>query len=82
MVDPLVMVQVLGNVLMIVGGWIMKTLWAAQKELAHDLAKLREELPQNYVAKDDWREIVSALFQKLDRIEEKVDRKEDKSRGG
>lgn len=72
------MAQAAVNIAMILGGWILKTLWYAQKEMAHDLAKLREEMPKTYVPKDDFRDTMTALFKKLDRIEDKLDDKEDK----
>ena len=42
-------------------GWFLRELWTAVKELKADLAKLREELPKDYVAKDDYRQDVKEL---------------------
>lgn len=42
-------------------GWFLRELWTAVKELKSDLAKLREELPKDYVAKDDYRQDVKEL---------------------
>ena len=42
-------------------GWFLRELWAAVKDLKSDLAKLREELPKEYVAKDDYRQDVKEL---------------------
>ncbi len=64
--------------IMVMGGWILKTLWSAQREMAADLAKLREELPKEYVSKPDFKESIAALFKKLDYIAERLDRREDK----
>jgi antirestriction protein len=36
-------------------------LWTASQELKADLAKLREELPKDYVSKDDYRQDVREL---------------------
>jgi len=36
-------------------------MWAAAKELKIDLAKLREELPREYIAKDEYRNDVKEL---------------------
>jgi cell fate (sporulation/competence/biofilm development) regulator YmcA (YheA/YmcA/DUF963 family) len=58
-------------------GWFARELWAAVKELKADLAKLREELPRNYVVhdyKDDIREIKEMLTKLFDRIDNKVDK--------
>ena len=55
---------VLNLVIMTIGsvfGWILRMLWTASQELKADLAKLREELPKDYVAKDDYRQDVREL---------------------
>jgi antirestriction protein len=36
-------------------------LWTASQELKSDLAKLREELPKDYVSKDDYRQDIKEL---------------------
>ena len=42
-------------------GWVLRMLWTASQELKSDLAKLREELPKDYVSKDDYRQDVKEL---------------------
>jgi cell division protein FtsB len=59
-------------------GWFARELWAAVKELKTDIAKLREELPKEYVAKTDFREALHELKSMLNRIFEKLDGKQDK----
>ena len=49
-------------------GWFLRELWAAVKELKSDLAKLREELPKEYVTKDDYRQDVKELKDMIARI--------------
>ena len=54
----------LNIIIMTVGsvfGWVLRMLWTASQELKADLAKLREELPKDYVAKDDYRQDVREL---------------------
>jgi antirestriction protein len=54
----------LNIVIMTVGsvfGWVLRMLWTASQELKSDLAKLREELPKDYVSKDDYRQDVKEL---------------------
>ena len=59
-------------------GWFCRELWTAVQELKEDLAKLREELPTNYVHKDDfndrWNEVLKALHRIEDKLDKKVDR--------
>ena len=61
-----------------VGGWFARELWAAVKELKADLAKLREELPSKYVAKDEYREDIQEIKFMLTRLFDKLDTKVDK----
>jgi hypothetical protein len=59
-------------------GWFARELWAAVKELKADLAKLREDLPKEYVAKDDYREDIREIKTLLAKIFEKLENKADK----
>jgi cell division protein FtsL len=43
-------------------------LWTASQELKADLAKLREELPKDYVSKDDYRQDVKDLKNAIERV--------------
>ena len=61
-------------------GWFARELWTAVQELKKDLAKLREEIPKEYVPKDEYRSDVIRLHDKLDEVARllgaKADRKE------
>lgn len=61
-----------------VTGWFARELWTAVKELKADLAKLREDLPRTYVAREDYRadmrEIKDMLGKIFDRLEGKADK--------
>jgi len=63
---------------MTVVGWFARELWGAVKELKADLATLREDLPKEYVAKDDYREDIREIKAMLAKIFEKLDAKVDK----
>jgi hypothetical protein len=63
---------------MTVVGWFARELWAAVKELKADLAKLREDLPKVYVARDDYREDIRDIKAMLAKIFEKLESKADK----
>ena len=59
-------------------GWFARELWAAVKELKADLAKLREELPREYVIRSDYREDIRDIKAMLAKIFEKLENKADK----
>jgi|TARA_R110000822_G_scaffold76060_1_gene182906 hypothetical protein len=63
---------------MTVVGWFARELWGAVKELKADLAALREDLPKEYVAKDDYREDIREIKALLAKIFEKLENKADK----
>lgn len=60
-------------------GWWSKTLWAAVQELKADLAKLREEIPKEYIPKNEFHEGIKELKTLLIAISNKLDTKVDKS---
>jgi hypothetical protein len=59
-------------------GWFARELWAAVKELKADLAKLREDLPREYVIRIDYREDIRDIKAMLAKIFEKLEAKADK----
>lgn len=59
-------------------GWFARELWTAVKELKSDLAKLREELPKDYVTKDDYKEDLRDIKDMLGKIFDRLDTKADK----
>ena len=59
-------------------GWFLREMWAAVKELKADLAKLREELPHEYIVKDDYRADIRELKDMLQRLFDRLDNKVDK----
>lgn len=68
---------VLGTVSAVLG-WFARELWDAIKELKEDLAKLREELPKEYIRKSDFIDFRKEIIEYLQRIEDKIDTKVDK----
>jgi hypothetical protein len=62
----------------VVLGWFLREMWAAVKELKADLAKLREELPKDYVTKDDFRQDIREFKEMLNKLFDRLDTKVDK----
>jgi hypothetical protein len=59
-------------------GWFARELWSAVKELKADLAKLREELPRNYVIRDDYKDDIREIKEMLTKLFDRLDNKADK----
>lgn len=69
--------EILGAVMGVMG-WFVRQLWDASKEMRTDLAKLREELPREFVLREDYRRDIYEIKQLLRDISEKLDGKADK----
>ena len=63
---------------MAVMGWFVRVLYEADKELRADLSRLREELPREFVLREDYRRDIYEIKQLLRDISEKLDHKVDK----
>ncbi len=59
-------------------GWFARELWSALKELKNDLALLRESIPKEYIRREDFSEFKRDLMSALERIENKLDNKQDR----
>ena len=67
------------------GGWILKVIWEGVKDLQVVDKLLTEKvntieilIAGNYMSKHDFDKIAAAIFAKLDKIDDKLDRKVDK----
>ena len=67
------------------GGWILKVLWDAINKLekADDalidkVSKIEIMVAGSYVTRDEFQRTIATLFDKLDRIEDKIGQKVDK----
>ena len=70
---------------LLLGGWVMRIMWdsllklqQADTNLADKVSKIEVLVAGEYVKKDEFNNIMLRLFEKLDHIEEKIDRKVDK----
>ena len=67
----------LGAVMAVIG-WFARELWSVVKELKSDLSKLREDLPKDYVTKDDYRQDIRELKEIMNKIFDRLENKQDK----
>jgi len=59
-------------------GWLFKIVWDAIKELQQDAKDTSKQVHEHYVRKDDFRVFEQRIENKLDRILDKLEQKEDK----
>ena len=69
----------------VLGGFILNRIWDALKDLqtadkilAEKVGAIEVMVAGNYVSRDELKQTVTAVFAKLDRIEDKLDHKVDK----
>lgn len=67
------------------GGFVLKAIWdglkdlqQADKQLTDRVHEVEKLVAGEYVTRDELRNVVDALFRKLDKIESKLDSKQDK----
>jgi len=77
--------NIIATVAGFLGGWWLKVMWDAVKDLQSADKVLVEKVNSieilvagNYMSKQDFDKIAAAIFAKLDKIEDKLDRKVDK----
>lgn len=47
------------------GGWVLKVIWDAVKTLQRDLREIEREMPDVYVRKDDFKDVVREMKQDM-----------------
>ena len=77
--------NIIATVAGFLGGWWLKVMWdavkdlqAADKILVEKVNTIEILIAGNYMSKSDFDKIAAAIFQKLDKIEDKLERKVDK----
>ena len=83
--DPQTIINTAIALVGFLGGWILKVVWEGVKELQSADKILAEKvntieilIAGTYMSKLDFDKIAAAIFAKLDKIEDKLDRKVDK----
>jgi len=67
------------------GGWVLKVLWdsinelrAVDSNLIDKVAAIEVMVAGSYITRDEFQRTITTMFTKLDRIEDKIDKKADK----
>jgi hypothetical protein len=59
-------------------GWLMKTLWDSVRKLEKEIGGVEVLVAGQYVKREEFRQDIQRIFEKLDVIEAKIDQKADK----
>ena len=85
MESPQLVFNIIIGALYLLAGWVMKIIWdslsdlrTADTILAEKVSTIEVLVAGSYAKRDEVDRMASAIFMKLDRIEEKLDRKADK----
>lgn len=60
------------------GGWILKTIWDAIKDLKIEVRELNREVNQDFVRREDFKDSIVEIKEMLNKIFDKLDNKADK----
>ncbi|NBT58818.1 hypothetical protein EBT16_08555 [bacterium] len=61
-------------------GWIVHTVWDAQKMLREDLQEIEKSIPQVYARRDDLKDLSKEIKEMLHKILDKLEQKQDKEK--
>jgi hypothetical protein len=59
-------------------GFVIKSMWDSLKNLDTQVGNLQVSVAGEYLKREEWKQDMQRLFDKLDAIEEKLDGKADK----
>jgi len=83
--DPQTILNLAFSISGVLGGIILKIFYdklnqlqRTDEKIAADITEIKVKLPSEYVHKDEFHHLTDAIFEKLDRIESKLDKKADK----
>ena len=60
------------------GGWVLKAVWEAIRDLKSDVKELGHEVRVGYVRRDDFLDVIDRIETMVSRIFDKLDDKADK----
>jgi cell division protein FtsB len=61
-----------------IGGWLLNTMWQAVRSLETKVAAIDVLVAGTYVKKEEMAKMTDAIFHKLDKIQDAIERKADK----
>lgn len=85
MPDYQVLFNIVIGILGVIGGWLLNTMWSSLKDLQAADTKLAEKVSAievlvagQYVTREEFTTTMNAMFMKLDRIQDTLNKKVDR----
>jgi len=72
------MFNMIAGLLGAIGGWLLNTMWQAVRSLETKVAAIDVLVAGTYVKKEEMVKMTDAIFHKLDKIQDAIERKADK----
>ena len=72
--DPEILWNIILTVIILPAGFLIRSLLAEQKRLDILVNKTREEIARDYVTKNESRAVMKDLVDRLDKLDEKLDK--------
>jgi len=72
------MFNLIAGLLGAIGGWLLNTMWQAVRSLETKVAAIDVLVAGTYVKKEEMAKMTDAIFHKLDKIQDAIERKADK----
>lgn len=77
--DTQALINLAGGIILAGIGWWARMIWESVQKLKDDLHRVELDLPKSYISKDDFAATMKRIEAMVERIENKLDGKADKS---
>ena len=73
-IDPHMLWNLVLTVIVVPGGWLIRSIFAEQKRIDILINKTREEIAKDYVTREQMEQTFQRIIDSIERIDEKIDR--------
>ena len=77
--DPHMLWNLVLTVIVVPGGWLIRSIFAEQKRIDILINKTREEIAKDYVTREQMEQTFQRIIDSIERIDEKLDRLQTKT---
>ena len=72
-IDPHMLWNLVLTVIVVPGGWLIRSIFAEQKRIDILINKTREEIAKDYVTREQMEQTFQRIIDSIERIDEKID---------